>query len=331
MSRSERMMTSQVLPLLVQQAHRASQGRFSLPGVEIAEGAVEVAVPLAKLDAYCEACAKAAKDPLLAFHLATQLPRGAYGLLEFTARSAPTLQAALESFIAFSPLLNDQILQEWLPLEGDEFMLRHSVPGVPSATGRHCNEFYLAVIVALTRQLVGERFKPERAVFAHRGEVPKALVDFLGCPVEQGRGANLLVFGASWLKRVPKESDPALFTVLRRLAERAALERPGRFDLSSRVRAAFDEVLAKNTGALLERVSARFRMGGRTLQRRLDDEGVRFDDLLDQYRHEHAVEWVRHGKLELAEISYRLGYAQPRAFFRAFRRWTGHSPGELRQ
>ena len=114
------------------------------------------------------------------------------------------------------------------------------------------------------------------------------------------------------------------------LAQRAALERPARFDLSSRVRAAFDEVLSKSTGALLERVSARFRMGGRTLQRRLEAEGVRFDDLLDQYRHERAVDWVRAGKLELAEISYRLGYAQPRAFFRAFRRWTGRSPGELR-
>jgi AraC-like DNA-binding protein len=325
------MMTSQVLPILVQQAQRATQGRFALPGIELPENSAEVAVPLAKLDALCELCAKAAKDPLLAFHLATQLPRGAYGLLEFTSRTAPTLQRAMETFVAFSPLLNDQILQEWIPLDEGEFMLRHSVPGVPAATGRHCNEFYLAVVVALTRQLVGERFRPERAVFAHKGDVPDALAKFLGCPVEQGRGANLLVFGQQWLKKVPRESDPALFQVLVKLAERAALERPGRFDLSSRVRAAFDEVLAKSTGALLERVSARFHMGGRTLQRRLESEGVRFDELLDQYRHEHAVEWVRQGKLELAEISYRLGYAQPRAFFRAFRRWTGRSPGTFTQ
>jgi AraC-like DNA-binding protein len=325
------MMTSQVLPLLVKQAKAATQGRFTLPGVELAADAVEVEVPMAKLDGYCDACAKATKDPLLAFHTAVHLPRGAYGLLEFTSRAAPTLQAAMETFVAFSALLNEQIQQEWLAHDSGDWVLRHSVPGVPAGVGRHCNEFYLTAIVALTRQLIGARFRPERAVFAHRGPVPEAVVEFLDCPVEHGRGANLLVFGQSWLKRAPKEADPALFQVLHKVAQRSALERPARFDLSSRVRTAFDEVLAKSTGALLERVSARFRMGGRTLQRRLEAEGVRFDELLDQYRHEHAVDWVRTGKLELAEISYRLGYAQPRAFFRAFRRWTGQSPGELRQ
>ncbi len=325
-------MTSQVLPLLV----RAAEQRSRAPGLARSLGlkeplGSEVDVPLARLDALCDRCAGAAKDPLLAFHVASHLPRGAYGLLEFTARAAPTLQRALEAFIGFSPLLNDQIQLEWLPLPGGEWMLRHSVPGVPTAVGRHCNEFYLTALVELTRQMVGRRFRPERAAFAHRGELAGPVRASLGCPVELGRGANVLVYGAQWLERPLRESDAPLFAVLHQVAQRAALERPARFDLTSRVRAALAELLPKGGGSLLERVALRFRLGGRTLQRRLEGEGVRFFELLDQFRQEQALEWVRHGRLELSEISYRLGYAQPRAFFRAFRRWTGHSPMELRQ
>ena len=184
MPSTERMMTSQVLPLLVREARRVTQGRFSLPdGIECPPDALEVAVPLAKLDGLCEACAKAAKDPLLTFHLATALPRGAYGLLEFTARTAPTLGAAMEAFVAFSPLLNDQIQVEWLAHDSGGQVLRHSVPGMPDGVGRQCNEFYLSAIVALTRQLVGQRFRPERAAFAHRDRVSDAVVKYLGCPV----------------------------------------------------------------------------------------------------------------------------------------------------
>jgi AraC-like DNA-binding protein len=151
----------------------------------------------------------------------------------------------------------------------------------------------------------------------------------LGCPVDWGVGANVLVYSKAHAEAPLATADPALFSVLDALAAKEALQRPGRFDLSSRVRAVLPELLP-GRGALIERVATRLRMSGRTLQRRLKDEGVVFAELVEQYRREWALNLVRDPKVPLNEISYKLGYSEPRAFIRAFKAWEGHTPGELR-
>ena len=71
-------------------------------------------------------------------------------------------------------------------------------------------------------------------------------------------------------------------------------------------------------------------MSGRTLQRKLDAEGVVFADLVEIFRRELALSLLRDEKVALADISYRLGYSEPRAFIRAFKAWEGRTPAELR-
>jgi len=71
-------------------------------------------------------------------------------------------------------------------------------------------------------------------------------------------------------------------------------------------------------------------MSARTLQRRLGNAGARFVDLVDAVREEQARLLVRAAELPLAEITYRLGYAELSAFLRAFKRWTGSTPNEFR-
>jgi AraC-like DNA-binding protein len=68
----------------------------------------------------------------------------------------------------------------------------------------------------------------------------------------------------------------------------------------------------------------------RTLQRRLDDEGVSFSDLVSDVRRGLAELYLRESSLPIAEIAARLGYADPRAFQRAFREWHGTTPSEWR-
>lgn len=81
----------------------------------------------------------------------------------------------------------------------------------------------------------------------------------------------------------------------------------------------------------LQEVAAQLGMPPWTLRRRLEREGVRFQDLLEQTRHSLAESYVRNTELNFTEIAFRLGFSSPAAFHRAFRRWTGHSPGDYRQ
>lgn len=72
-------------------------------------------------------------------------------------------------------------------------------------------------------------------------------------------------------------------------------------------------------------------MSPRTLQRRLDDWGVSFEEMLDDYRRNQAILLLRRQELTALEIAYSLGYSDPAHFSRAFRRWTGMSPHRYRR
>lgn len=68
----------------------------------------------------------------------------------------------------------------------------------------------------------------------------------------------------------------------------------------------------------------------RTLQRRLADEGSSYQQLLSDTRQQLAERYLDDGQLPAAEIALLLGYSEPSVFFRAFRNWTGVTPGEFR-
>ncbi|MFL5617329.1 MAG: helix-turn-helix domain-containing protein [Gemmatimonadaceae bacterium] len=66
------------------------------------------------------------------------------------------------------------------------------------------------------------------------------------------------------------------------------------------------------------------------LARRLADEGMRFAALVDDARRDRATLLLDNARLNSSEIAFLLGYAEPAAFFRAFRRWTGETPQRWR-
>jgi len=67
------------------------------------------------------------------------------------------------------------------------------------------------------------------------------------------------------------------------------------------------------------------------LQRRLNDEGTSFAEVLEGFRREMAVHLLRDPGLAVYEVAYLLGYSEPSTFFRAFRRWENVSPHEYRR
>lgn len=67
-----------------------------------------------------------------------------------------------------------------------------------------------------------------------------------------------------------------------------------------------------------------------TLYRRLKAEGLTFEQLLDGLRQRLALRFIRDEGLPVKDVAYRLGFSDPAAFSRAFKRWTGSSPSEMR-
>jgi len=81
----------------------------------------------------------------------------------------------------------------------------------------------------------------------------------------------------------------------------------------------------------IEAVAKGLAMSSRSLQRRLGDEGTRYNDLLAEIRSEFAKRYLARNTLSASEVAYLLGFTEPPAFFKAFKRWTGMTPREFQQ
>ena len=99
--------------------------------------------------------------------------------------------------------------------------------------------------------------------------------------------------------------------------------------LSTRVVALLGEQLARGEPDRSE-LARRLHLSERTLQRRLAEEGRNYQQLLNDTRQQLAEQHLSTGDLPAAEIALLLGYSEPSVFFRAFRQWTGLTPGEYR-
>ncbi|MDQ3370739.1 MAG: AraC family transcriptional regulator [Myxococcota bacterium] len=328
-----RMRTQLVAPFLARV--RAAGGdpaaiaqRFGLPAS--AETDPEVVLPLSALHELFDAVEAATGDPFVGLHVGADLPRGTYGLLEFSSRSAPTVREALARVVRYMGLLNE-VVEVTLVEDAHEGVLTQRIPGAALCVGRHGNEGFLAMVLCEARRLSGAPWVPRRAWLAHpRPRDVSELIALVGTPeVAFGAEANGFALPTAVLDLPLASSDPPLLSLLDRqaIAALAARAGPNRFlgDVRERIR----EQLA-DAGPSLESVAAALKLSRRTLQRRLADDGVSFQALVEAVRRELAQLFVEEGSRPLGEVAFLLGYAELSAFFRAFKRWTGMTPSEYR-
>ena len=112
--------------------------------------------------------------------------------------------------------------------------------------------------------------------------------------------------------------------------ERTLRPAPAGQPLDARVREAIEHGLP--AGAPEQAAVARaLGLSLRSLQRGLQSLGTSFGEQLDAVRRARALQLLRDPELSVREVAFMLGYADPRAFYRSFRRWTGHTPAEHRK
>jgi AraC-like DNA-binding protein len=120
-----------------------------------------------------------------------------------------------------------------------------------------------------------------------------------------------------------------VFGVLSAHADRLLKELESAKSVRGRVESLLMPML--HTGEVsMETVAARMNQSRHTLHRALKDEGVTFEQVLDELRHTLALQYLQGKKVSVNETAYLVGFADPAAFSRAFKRWTGISPRDAR-
>jgi AraC-like DNA-binding protein len=276
-----------------------------------------------------EAAAGELDDPFLALRLPVELEPRRYGLGELAMRASPTVREALLRVVRYAPLENERLVFG-LEERGQEVALTCHVDGHPRGLTRHVHEYALASVLTHARLLTGLQVVPRAVWFLHaRPRLVEPLHRFFGTEeLSFGRAGNGLLLDGTWLEARLTTADPRLLATAEHLADMAMSARAPARDFTTTVASRIEEAL--ESGASAEDIAARLHMSKRTLQRRLEEEGLSYQELLDRVRAQKARSLVGDEGLELADVAFRLGFSDVSSFSRSFRRWTGVSPGRYR-
>ena len=140
---------------------------------------------------------------------------------------------------------------------------------------------------------------------------------------------NALVFRNSDLDRPFVTQNEELLKAIGAQLEAELQERNTSPDVGEQVKHTLKRSLAGKRPTLPQ-VARELCMSARTLQRRLTDADITFQQLVEGTRRELAHHYLKHSTVELNEAAFLLGYEDSNSFFRAFQGWEGTTPGEWR-
>lgn len=265
---------------------------------------------------------RAAKRHEFALEVGLALPFGAFGLMDYLAASADTLGDSCE---ALSRHFDGVSCDHDLEIESSDGEYRlELVTGEARADSPEPGDFVLGALLGRLRgrvakfSLAGVRLRRARPAAAARFE------ELLGAPASFGHATSTLCLPAHLRVAPLSSADPWLRRTLESLLP-AAGGSAGGSALERSLRGCLRDLLPERKfGAA--RVASALGMSERSLHRRLRERGQSYQGLVDGFRREEAERLLLDGRVDMAEIAHRLGFADQSAFSRAFRRWTRLPP-----
>jgi AraC-like DNA-binding protein len=202
--------------------------------------------------------------------------------------------------------------------------------GVPRLK-RHVVEHLLANIVTLATTQIGYQL-PELSIELAHGDANDAahLAEVLNADVSFDCPAYRLESSRAFGEQQGRFGEEDLYRVTEELARQRLMTLRGEDRFLNKVRAT---VLQQLPGGLpkVEEVARSLDSSARTLQRRLQERNLRFQQVLDEVRSELALQLIRDNDLSLNEVADYLGFNDQSALQHAFRRWQGMTPGQYRK
>ncbi|MFE8070996.1 AraC family transcriptional regulator ligand-binding domain-containing protein [Marinobacteraceae bacterium S3BR75-40.1] len=268
------------------------------------------------------------QDPDVGLHVGEHIRPGHYGVLGFAVMACRTTAEVYRRHERYEDLVAS-IGRSRYRQEGDRVYLTWDTGDTP--WHRAVFDETLASWVTFARWLVSrDDHDPLEVHFPY--PQPASIREherIFRCRLVFGARFATVVFPAAFLDLPLAQFDPTLCRLMDERAEEE-LKALGGGDWITRVRRQIVGLLSEGEVSL-GRVAEGLDLSERALQRRLRDEGYGYQQVLDDTRRTLALEYIRDPGITLAEVAFLLGFADQSTFNRAFRQWTGQSPGKYRR
>lgn len=266
-------------------------------------------------------------DPALGLKLGLRLNLSAHAVVGQAFMACGTLEEALQLLLRYHHLLANS-LEMGLEINGELCAL--TVTSAPEDTDIEFG--YELVYGAIINTLRGLLSQPDLCL---RMEVPyaePAHVDqyyaVFGHDIHFNSVRGRILFHTGLLATPLPSSNPVLMNLYEAECARLLADLEGEGSVSEQTL----RLLRKLEGQYpqMPQIAAMLNFSPRTYRRRLDEEDNAFQGLLDQVRAEHATRYLQNTRLPLSSIAYMVGFSDASNFRRAYIKWTGRSPREVR-
>ena len=256
--------------------------------------------------------------------LATVTPFGAFPLIDYLIATSRNVGEGLSRFARYLRLTEARSVP---CLREDEDPIRVLLVGCDTPLSA---EFTVTLNLLQFREETEGRFRATYVSFCHTPDDVVEIERVLGCPVYTAASWNGWALSREMYQLPLRRRDPALGSLLQKQADAALARLPPIEGVDLEIR----QALASRVGGgdtRIRTIARTLATSARSLQRRLAAAGISYQQLLDLARKDAAERYLTESPLSIGEVGYLLGYSEPAAFTRAFRRWNKETPQAFRQ
>jgi AraC-like DNA-binding protein len=286
-----------------------------------------------QLQAFIHLLAEHTGNPVLGLETGDYVQPGSYSVLGYITMSCATLGEAVTRIAPYEKLVGDMGTTR-LKMKGDSATLIWTCNFTDSVVWPQVVDNVFASWINYARWLADSTDATPLEVRLRRPspgpEHEKAYALRWQCPVQFDAEEDAVTFAQSLLATRLRQPDPLLRKTLEAhaLSQLALLDTDT--DLTSKVKQSIQKQLAEGI-TRQDMVAEDLGMTSRTLQRKLSQEGVSYQKLLDEVRQQMAEDYLQNTGMSIPDIALRLGYSETTSFHRKFKAATGKTPGDFRR
>jgi len=273
-----------------------------------------------------------ASDETLPLVFAAQSQPASFSITGYIAMNSHTVGEALDATAHYLAVAgegghieverdNEQIHVEYVPLNA-----QNNLSAVRSCA-------MLAANLMLGRWLIGDAFTPTNVDLMLAAPTGATVFErFFKAPLNFSAQRNRLSFQRHIEDINIPHASLDLLNLMKARADRVIAQTQS----ASAHHQVTDQIVTLLVSSLMgqepdkARIADKLNMSQRTLQRRLCAEGTSYQQVLDNTRHQLAVDYLKQLELTITDIAYLLGFTEPSAFYRAFKKWSSLTPGQFR-
>ncbi|MEW6030633.1 MAG: AraC family transcriptional regulator [Chloroflexota bacterium] len=286
-------------------------------------------IPAEKYLLIQDEAARFIRDPYLGLHMGEFAEAGSWSILGYMMMNCNTLGEAFVKAGKYSRIIGN-LIDARAEVKFGKIHVAYFTPPHAPVMSHHCYESTISSSVRMMRTLTGEPLNPLEVTFTH--PQPESTAEYervFRCPVRFGHRENSLTVDWKIASLPVRMANPSLLEHFEKYAQdfMAQMERK-----DEHTRAVTKIILSKldDENLSIEKVAKEMSVSVRTLQNRLDAEGVVFSDLLRDIRQRLAQKYIRE-QYSVEQITYLLGFSEPSVFRKAFKKWMGVTPREYRE